>query len=61
MDITPSHNLKEYLRPFVTVYETWIHWYTPEAKLLSKAVILLYGSTPKKATVWKSDGYHFGQ
>jgi len=26
-----KRNPKEFLRRFVTVDETWIHWYTPEA------------------------------
>ena len=29
-------NMKEFLRRFVTVDETWIHWYTPETKQQSK-------------------------
>jgi len=29
-------NPKEFLRRFVTVDETWIHWYTPETKEQSK-------------------------
>jgi len=27
-----KRNPKEFLRHFVTVDETWIHWYTPETK-----------------------------
>jgi len=27
-----KRNPKEFLRRFVTVDETWIHWYTPETK-----------------------------
>jgi len=27
-----KRNPKEFLRRFVTVDETWIHWYTPEAR-----------------------------
>jgi len=31
-----KRNPKEFLRCFVTVVETWIHWYTPETKEQSK-------------------------
>jgi len=31
-----KRNSKEFLRRFVTVDETWIHWYTPETKAQSK-------------------------
>jgi len=31
-----KRNPKEFLRRFVTVDETWIHWYTPETKEQSK-------------------------
>ena len=30
-----KHNLKEFLHRFMTVDETWIHWYTPERRKLS--------------------------
>ena len=31
-----KRNPKEFLRRYVTVDETWIHWYTPETKEQSK-------------------------
>ena len=31
-----KRNPKEFLRRYVTVDETWIHWYTPETKERSK-------------------------
>ena len=31
-----KRNPEEFLRRFVTVDETWIHWYTPETKEQSK-------------------------
>ena len=30
-----KHNPKEFLHRFMTVDETWIHWYTPERRKLS--------------------------
>ena len=44
-----KHNPKEFLRRFVTVDETWIHWYTPETKQQSKQWISPDESAPKKA------------
>lgn len=44
-----KRNPKEFLRRFVTVDETWIHWYTPETKELSKQWILPGERASKKA------------
>ena len=42
-------NPKEVLRRFVTVDETWIHWYTPETKEQSKQWTSPGERAPKKA------------
>ncbi len=44
-----KHNPKEFLRHFVTVDETWIHWYTPETKEQSKQWLSPGEPAPKKA------------
>jgi len=44
-----QRNLKEFLRCFVTVDETWIHWYTPETKKQSKQWTSPVEPAPKKA------------
>ena len=44
-----KRNPKEFLRRFVTVDETWIHWYTPETKEQLKRA-------PKKAKIILSTG-----
>ena len=51
-----KRNPKEFLRRFVTVDETWIHWYTPETKQQSKQWIFLDESAPKKAKTVRSAG-----
>ncbi|XP_014487341.1 PREDICTED: histone-lysine N-methyltransferase SETMAR-like [Dinoponera quadriceps] len=51
-NVTKIHDLrnpKEFLRRFVTVDETWIHWYTPETKKQSKQWISPGERAPKKA------------
>jgi len=45
-----KRNPKEFLHRFVTVDETWIHWYTPETKEQSKQWTLPGEPAPKKAT-----------
>ncbi|XP_025991875.2 uncharacterized protein LOC113004055 [Solenopsis invicta] len=51
-----KHNPKEFLRHFVTVYETWIHHYTPETKEQSKQWTKSGESVPKKAKTIPSAG-----
>jgi Transposase. len=51
-----KHNLKEYLRRFVTIDETWIHWYTPETKEQSKQWTSPGERAPKKANTVLSAG-----
>jgi len=43
-----ERNPKEFLRRFVTVAETWIHWYTPETKEQSKQWTSPGEAAPKK-------------
>jgi len=49
-------NPKEFLRRFVTVDETWIHWYTPETKEQSKQWTSPGEPAPKKANTVASAG-----
>jgi len=49
-------NPKEFLRRFVTVDETWIHWYTPETNEQSKQWTSLGEPAPKKAKTVPSAG-----
>ncbi|XP_043258450.1 uncharacterized protein LOC122400837 [Colletes gigas] len=49
-------NPKEFLRCFVTVDETWIHWYTPETKEQSKQWTSPGECAPKKARTVLSAG-----
>jgi len=49
-------NPKEFLRRFVTVDETWIHWYTPETKEQSKQWTSPGEPAPKKAKTVPSAG-----
>ena len=51
-----KRNSKEFLRRFVTVDETWIHWYIPETKKQSKQWISPDQSAPKKAKTVPSAG-----
>jgi len=51
-----NRNLKEFLRRFVTVDETWIHWYTPETKEQSKQWTSPGEPAPKKAKTVPSAG-----
>jgi len=44
-----KRNPREFLRRFVTVDETWIHWYTPETKKQSKLWNSPGKPAPKKA------------
>jgi len=44
-----KRNPKEFLRRFITVDETWIHYYTPETKEQSKQWTKSGEFTPKKA------------
>ena len=43
------HNSDEFLRRCITVYETWIHHYTPETKEQSKQWVFEGEQAPKKA------------
>jgi len=47
---------KEFLRRFVSVDETWIHWYTPETKGQSKQWTSHGEPAPKKAKTVPSAG-----
>ena len=51
-----KRNPKEFLRRFVTVDETWIHWHTPETKEQSKQWISPGERAPKKAKTDLSAG-----
>jgi len=51
-----KRNPKEFLRRFVTVDETWIHWYTPETKEQSKQWTLPGKHALKKAKTVPSAG-----
>ena len=51
-----KRNPKEFLRRFVTVDETWIHWYTPETKVQSKQWTSPDEPAPKKAKTIPSAG-----
>lgn len=51
-----QRNPKEFLRRFVTVDETWIHWYTPETKEQSKQWTARNEPAPKKAKTVPSAG-----
>jgi len=51
-----KRNPKEFLRRFVTVDETWIHWYTPETKEQSKQWTSPGERAPKKAKTVLSAG-----
>ena len=51
-----KRNPKEFLRRYVTVDETWIHWYTPETKEQSKQWTAPGEPAPKKAKTVPSAG-----
>jgi len=51
-----KRNPKEFLLRFVTVDETWIHWYTPETKEQSKQWTSPDEPAPKKAKTVPSVG-----
>ncbi|XP_014485173.1 PREDICTED: uncharacterized protein LOC106749835 [Dinoponera quadriceps] len=51
-----KRNPKEFLRRFVTVDETWIHWYTPETKEQSKQWTSPGERAPKKTKTVLSAG-----
>ena len=51
-----KRNPKEFLRCFVTVDETWIHYYTSETKEQSKQWTKSGESAPKKAKTVPSAG-----
>ena len=51
-----KRNPKEFLRRFVTVDGTWIHWYTPETKEQSKQWTSPGERAPKKAKTVLSAG-----
>jgi len=51
-----KRNSKEFLRRFVTVDETWIHWYTPETKEQSKQWTSPGERAPKNAKSVPSPG-----
>jgi len=51
-----KRNPKEFLRRFVTVDETWIHWNTPETKKQSKQWTSPGEPAPKKAETVPSAG-----
>ena len=47
-------NPDEFLRRYITVDETWIHYYTPETKEQSKQWVSKGSPAPKKAKTVKS-------
>lgn len=49
-------NPKEFFRRYITVDETWIHYYTPETKRQSQQWIFEGERAPKKAKTVKSAG-----
>ncbi|XP_018053801.1 PREDICTED: histone-lysine N-methyltransferase SETMAR-like, partial [Atta colombica] len=51
-----KHNPQDSWRRFVTMNETWIHYYTPETKQQSKQWIMFGESAPKKAKTVLSVG-----
>ena len=51
-----KHNPKEFLRRFVSVDETWIHWYTPDTKEQSKQWTSPGERAPKKVMTVLSAG-----
>ena len=51
-----QHNSKEFLRLYVTVDKTWIHYYTPETKNKSKMWTGPGESAPKKVKTVPSAG-----
>lgn len=51
-----NRNKKEFLRRFVTVDETWVHYYTPETKVQSKQWVSPGEKAPRKAKVIPSAG-----
>ena len=51
-----QRNSKDFLRRYVTVDETWIHYYTPETKNQSKKWTEPGESAPKKARTVPSTG-----
>ena len=51
-----KRNPKEFLHLFMTVDETWIHWYTPETKEKSKQLTSPSEHAPKKAKTVLSGG-----
>ena len=51
-----QRNSKEFLRRYVAVDETWIHYYTPETKNQSKIWTGPGESAPKKAKTVPSAG-----
>ena len=53
---TFQRNWKEFMRGYVTVDKTWIHYYTPETKNQSKIWTGPGESAPKKAKTVSSAG-----
>jgi len=51
-----KRNSQDFWHRFVTVNETWIHYYTPETKQQSKQWIMSGESAPKKAKTILSAG-----
>lgn len=51
-----KRNKKDFLRRFVTVDETWIHYFTPETKVQSKQWISPGEKAPRKVKVIPSAG-----
>lgn len=55
-----ERNSSEFLRLFISVYETWIHHYSRESKQQWKQLIGVGEPTPKKATMfWAAKGIIF--
>ena len=51
-----NRNPREFLRRFVTMDETWIHYYTPDSREASREWVEPGGSAPKRPKTQKSAG-----
>lgn len=51
-----KRNPKEFLRRFITMDETWVHYYTPESREASKEWVLPGGSAPKRPKTQQTAG-----
>lgn len=51
-----EHDPKEFVHRFITIDDTWIHYYTPETTGQSKQCVSICESAPKKANTVPSAG-----